>query len=1083
MTTLVNLDRFFVVVLIGLVWAFFPGASCAQQMIDKQLLELPSETLLQKVQQLGDARRGAILFYSPSMNCIRCHAVEADDHPSPGPRLSQPVRKLTASEVAEAILEPSKTIRDEFRTVSIQTHDDTLYTGLIVEQSDLSVTLRDIQRIEIKLDRNEIQRSHVSSVSMMPAGLVNTLNDFQGFYDLVRYVCEIQESGSQRATDLKPTAAMLAQNIPEYESNLDHQSFMRDWNEQSFERGQAIYQRVCANCHGTQDRQGSLPTALRFGQGAFKNGNDPFSMYKTITYGFGFMGAQSWMVPSQKYDVIHFIQEAYLRQNPTIHLTAIDERYFATIPKGDARGPEPSTIEPWSAMDYGPTLTHTYQIPDHRENFAYKGIGIRLDPGPGGISRGHDWMLFDTDTLRMAAAWSVPVEPKTKTSFIDWRGIQLNGEHQIHPTIVGDLVASIPTGPGWASPNGSFEDDQRVVGRDKRHYGPLPRDWAKFHGQYRFGSRVILSYSVGTTDILESPSITPTDDPAEPVFTRSFSIGPRTHPLALKIAENEPGAHVLDHIHVAIQPESLQSQCIDSHGKLVLTLPAGETPLHFKLGIQKRTRSDPTNGPRQQSSILNTEIQDLKPWTQGGPAQWNQPLVCSWNRGNDDGPIAADTISIPETNPWLAQLRLTGLDFFSDGQLAVCTWDGDVWKVAIDDDTSKATWTRIATGLFQPLGIRVIQDTIHVLCRDQLVRLHDLNADGEIDFYECVNNDQQVTDHFHEFAMGLQTDDEGNFYYARSARHALPALVPHHGTLLRISSDGLRTDILANGFRAANGVCLNPDGSFYVTDQEGHWNPKNRINWIAPFDPERKNPRFYGNMFGYHDNTDPSDDAMEPPLCWITNAFDRSPGELMWTDSESWGPFNHRLLNLSYGTGKVFLVLEETVDGMHQGGMIPLPIAPFPTGVMRGRFHPKDHSLYLCGMFAWAGDATAPGGLYRLRKTSIPLRLPTELHATKSGIEIVFPFELSDDSAQSKNISIQTWSLKRSDRYGSDHIDEQTRTLGPVRLSNDRRTLLVDVDGMSPTWCMKIEFDLLTKEGAPVRGVINNTVHRLDAKK
>src|SRR5690606_3219474 len=125
-------------------------------------------------------------------------------------------------------------------------------------------------------------------------------------------------------------------------------------------------------------------------------------------------------------------------------------------------------------------------------------------------------------------------------------------------------------------------------------------------------------------------------------------------------------------------------------------------------------------------------------------------------------------------------------------------------------------WRRIATGLFQPLGLKIVGNQIYVTCRDQLARLHDLNGDEEIDFVECFNNDHQVTEHFHEFAMGLQTDDEGNFYYAKSARHALPALVEHHGTLLRISKDGSRTDILATGFRAANGVCLNPDGSFIV---------------------------------------------------------------------------------------------------------------------------------------------------------------------------------------------------------------------------------------------------------------------------
>ena len=177
------------------------------------------------------------------------------------------------------------------------------------------------------------------------------------------------------------------------------------------------------------------------------------------------------------------------------------------------------------------------------------------------------------------------------------------------------------------------------------------------------------------------------------------------------------------------------------------------------------------------------------------------------------------------------------------------------------------------------------------------MRLHDLNGDGETDFYECFNNDHQVTEHFHEFAMGLQTDAEGNFYYAKSGRHALPALVPHHGTLLKVSKDGAKTEILATGFRAANGVCLNPDGTFFVTDQEGFWTPKNRINRV-------EKGGFYGNMWGYTDVTDTSDAAMKQPLCWITNDFDRSPAELLWVTSDKWGPLKGSLLNLSYGHGQ-----------------------------------------------------------------------------------------------------------------------------------------------------------------------------------
>src|SRR5205814_9088627 len=167
----------------------------------------------------------------------------------------------------------------------------------------------------------------------------------------------------------------------------------------------------------------------------------------------------------------------------------------------------------------------------------------------------------------------------------------------------------------------------------------------------------------------------------------------------------------------------------------------------------------------------------------------------------------------------------------------------DVWLVrGIDRPEGGLTWQRIASGLFQPLGLKIVQGKIYVGCRDQIVRLHDVNGDGEIDFYECFNNDHQVTEHFHEFAMGLQTDGEGNFYYTKAARHALDAVVPQHGTVLKVSKDGSKTEIICGGFRAANGFGLGPAGEMLASDQEGYWTPANRINLLRP-------GGFYGNMW------------------------------------------------------------------------------------------------------------------------------------------------------------------------------------------------------------------------------------------
>ena len=106
-------------------------------------------------------------------------------------------------------------------------------------------------------------------------------------------------------------------------------------------------------------------------------------------------------------------------------------------------------------------------------------------------------------------------------------------------------------------------------------------------------------------------------------------------------------------------------------------------------------------------------------------------------------------------------MRLTGFDFFAGGkEAAVCSWDGDVWRVSgIDKPEDGLQWKRIASGMFQPLGVKIVDGDIFVSCRDQITILRDLNDDGETDFYENFNNDHQVTEHFHEFAMGLQRDD------------------------------------------------------------------------------------------------------------------------------------------------------------------------------------------------------------------------------------------------------------------------------------------------------------------------------------
>ena len=52
------------------------------------------------------------------------------------------------------------------------------------------------------------------------------------------------------------------------------------------------------------------------------------------------------------------------------------------------------------------------------------------------------------------------------------------------------------------------------------------------------------------------------------------------------------------------------------------------------------------------------------------------------------------------------------------------------------------------------------------------------------------------------------------------------------------------------------------------------------------------------------------------------------------------------LLNLSYGTGRAFIVPHEEAAGQWQGAVCELPMPAFATGIMRGRVNPKDDRVY-----------------------------------------------------------------------------------------------------------------------------------------
>jgi hypothetical protein len=211
---------------------------------------------------------------------------------------------------------------------------------------------------------------------------------------------------------------------------VDHAGIIAAWDSETLVRGEKLYHTLCLPCHGTPLTQGSLPVSRAFWKEPFKNGNDPFSIYKTIGKGLGQMPAWPWLSGELRYDVIDYIREKFVRPaNPTNYFV-ITPSYLASLPEGSGKPIQKSAqlVEfekgpKYLRMDFGPVLTWTYEVESN--NIAYKGIAVRLDDGLGGISKGRVWMLYDHDTMRVAAAW-------TGDEFVDWKGIALDGSHQTH---------------------------------------------------------------------------------------------------------------------------------------------------------------------------------------------------------------------------------------------------------------------------------------------------------------------------------------------------------------------------------------------------------------------------------------------------------------------------------------------------------------------------------------------------------------------------------------------------------------------------------------------------------------------------
>lgn len=619
------------------------------------------------------------------------------------------------------------------------------------------------------------------------------------------------------------------------------------------------------------------------------------------------------------------------------------------------------------------------------------------------------------------------------------------------PTIAGQIMFSSPDRPAW---------------------GNTP---AKYSGFYLHGARVVLAYQVDGTAVLDSPWLE--SNGGIKVFTRSLEFGPTSgrREMTLLAPENDFGFASSASFAEAVAEHGTNILCVRATGAdvkltkpnphvLRLALPPSQEKRQVKVAIW--------SGPKDQFAAFKdfaariSTPEDLSALIHPGPARWNEPITTRGVIGRGPGPFIIDTLTLPYENPYQALFFVSGHDFFSNGDAALCTLHGDVWRVSgIDDQLNRLTWKRVATGLFQPLGLRIVNDAIYVIGRDQITRLHDRNGDGEADFYENFHNGIKTSAGGHDFVTSLETDRAGNFYY-------LDPIGLH-----RVPSAGARAETIATGWRNPNGLAINPEGVMTVSPQEGEWTPASQVTEVRP-------DGYYG--YGGPKVTRERPLGYDPPLCWIPRYLDNSSGGEVWVPPSTWGPLATQLIHFSYGRCQMMLVLRDVVGDQPQGALVPIK-GRFLSGVMRGRFRPQDGHLYVSGLRGWVTSALRDGCLQRVRYTGDKLSMPVAFKVHRNGLTVRFSEPLDRPLATDvESYGLERWNYRYAAEYGSKEYSplqpelegHDPVSLRRVTLLEDGRTVFLEIPDLNPVMQLQLQYNLEDKDGAPIRGKLIATVNR-----
>jgi hypothetical protein len=425
----------------------------------------------------------------------------------------------------------------------------------------------------------------------------------------------------------------------------------------------------------------------------------------------------------------------------------------------------------------------------------------------------------------------------------------------------------------------------------------------------------------------------------------------------------------------------------------------------------------------------------------------------------------------------------TGLAWREDGTLIVCSLKG---RVLLARDTNgdglEDQIEPFSDELAAPYGVAAHDGAIDVINKYALLRLHDQNRDGRADRTEVLASGWGYTTDYHDWAVGLPRDKQGNYYVGLPCQqdNRSPAAAKWRGQGLKLSprtsADGPHSysiEPFCGGLRFPMGLALNVAGDLFATDNQGNYNPFNELNHLQP-----------GKRYGFVNklevrpgfNPPAESPAIEIPHPWTRSVngvalLETPPALRRELGRGVFGPFEGHLIGCEYDSRQLVRMSLEKIDGQYQGAVYPF------TSPVSGSSEPLQGpvvcavsprgDLYVGNMrdSGWGGGANV-GSLVRLRPTS---KLPAgiaEVRATPRGFTIDFTAPVdAAEAARVKNYAISLYRRISTPAYGGPDVDRQSATVQRAELSADRRRVTLTLEPLRAGFVYELHLANLAPAG------------------